>query len=70
MALVRVEVKLSDKAESIEAEEGVSVESLLQKLGPQWRNNVVVIVNGRVAKAEDLLHASDRIVIFPLLAGG
>jgi sulfur carrier protein ThiS len=70
MGVVRVELKIGDQPETIETEEGISVESLLQRLELRWRDNVVVIVNGKVARAEDLLHASDRISIFPLLAGG
>jgi sulfur carrier protein ThiS len=70
MAWVRVEVKLIDKEKIIDVEEGTSVENLLQQLEPQWRDNVLVIANGKVAKAKDLIHASDRIMILPLLAGG
>ena len=70
MALVQVEVKLTDKEKIIEVEEGTSVRNLLPQLEPRWRDNVIVIVNGKVARNEDLLSSSDRILILPLLAGG
>jgi sulfur carrier protein ThiS len=70
MALVRLEVRLGEKEKIIEVEEGTPVGDLIQQLEPQWRDNVLVIANGRVAKAKDLLNAADRILILPLLAGG
>jgi len=70
MALVRVEVKLTDKEKIIEVEEGTSVKNLLPQLESRWRDNVIVIVNGKAARNEDLLSSSDRILILPLLAGG
>ena len=70
MVLVRVEVKLGEKEMVLEVPEGAPVEALLERLEPKWRENVLVIANGKVAKAKDLIHASDRILILPLLAGG
>ncbi len=69
-ALVRVEVRLGDKENSIEVPEGTTVEELVEHLEPQWRKNVLVIVNGQTAKATDRIHTSDRILVVPLLSGG
>ncbi len=70
VALVRVEVRLGDKENIIEAAEGTPVEKLIEQIEPKWRKNVLVIVNGQTAKATDRIHVSDRILIVPLLSGG
>jgi molybdopterin converting factor small subunit len=70
MALVHAIVKLGEKETVLEAPEGTSVEALVKKLEAKWRDNVLVISNGKAAKATDLLYASDRVLILPLLAGG
>jgi sulfur carrier protein ThiS len=63
-------MKLGNKEIILEVPEGTSVGALLQRLEPQWRDNVLVIANGKVAHMNDLLNASDRVLILPLLAGG
>lgn len=70
MTLVRVEMKLGNKEIILEVPEGTTVGTLLERLEPQWRGNVLVIANGKVAHMNDLLNASDRVLILPLLAGG
>lgn len=70
MALVEVRVRLSGQETILRVPEGTPVGTLPKRLDRKWRDNVVVIVNGKVAKKDDLLDPMDRVVILPLLAGG
>jgi molybdopterin converting factor small subunit len=63
-------MKLGNKESILEVPEGTTVGTLLKRLEPQWRGNVLVVANGKVAHMNDLLNASDRVLILPLLAGG
>ena len=70
MALVRVEMKLGNKEIILAVPEEITFGTLLERLKPPWRRNVLVIANGKVAHMNDLLNPSDRILMRPLLAGG
>ncbi len=70
MALVKVQVELSEKKDILKVPQGTPVRSILERLEPKWRNNVLVLVNGKIANKEDKLLSSDRVLILPLLAGG
>jgi sulfur carrier protein ThiS len=66
---VHVLVKL-DAENTLTVPDNTRVAALSQYLDPRWRDHVIVLVNGRVAAEESILHASDRVVIVPLVAGG
>lgn len=70
MARVKVQVKLSEKKAILKVPQGTPVRSILEQLEPKWQKNVLVLVNGKIAKKEDKLLSSDRVLILPLLAGG
>jgi sulfur carrier protein ThiS len=70
MASVRAFLRLGKNETVLDLPEGISVQAVLEKLEPRWRDNVIVTANGRILKETDQLHGSDRILIFPLLAGG
>ena len=70
MALVKVQVELSEKKDILKVPQGTPVRNILERLEPKWRNNVLVLVNGKIANKEDKLLSSDRVLILPLLAGG
>jgi molybdopterin converting factor small subunit len=70
MPLVRVKVKLGDKETFLEVPEGICVETLLDKLEEKWRNNVLIIINGKAADSKDSITSLDHVLILPLLAGG
>ena len=54
----------------VKVPEGYCVADLKKRLDPKWRKNVIVIVNGKIAQNEQVLTESDRIRIFPIMAGG
>lgn len=70
MAVVKVQVELSEKKAILKVPQGTPVRSIIERLEPEWQNNVLVLVNGKIAKKEDKLLSSDRVLILPLLAGG
>ena len=70
MALVKVHMKLGGEETMLEVPDGTPVRTVLNRVGPKWRNNVLVLVNGKSAEVEDLLHTSDRVLLLPLLGGG
>ncbi len=70
MALVKVQLKLSEKKAILKVPQGTPVRSILERLEPKWQDNAMVLVNGKIAKKEDKLLSSDRVLILPLLAGG
>jgi sulfur carrier protein ThiS len=70
MAVVKVQVKLSEKKAILKVPQGTPVKSILERLEPKWQDNAMVLVNGKIAKKEDKLLPSDRVLILPLLAGG
>jgi hypothetical protein len=70
MPQVNILVKLSGRETILKVPEGTRVSALSDLLEPEWRDNVVILINGKAANTEDLVHAQDRVLIFPLLAGG
>jgi sulfur carrier protein ThiS len=70
MALVDIQVKLGGEEAILQVPQGTLVKSILERMEPKWRNNVLVVVNGKIANKEDKLLSSDRVLVLPLLAGG
>jgi sulfur carrier protein ThiS len=70
MALVNIQVKLSEKKAILKVPQGTPVRSILERLEPEWQDNAMVLVNGKIANKEDKVLSSDRVLILPLLAGG
>jgi len=68
--MVKVIAKLGSQDEVLEVPEGVRVGDLDKRLTTKWRGNVVVLVNGEVARQDQLLNELDRVRIFPLMGGG
>lgn len=68
--MVKVHIKLGEHPEILELSEGATVSELIQKLDPRWRDNVLIVVDGKVAKPNDPLQSSDRVVVVPLMSGG
>lgn len=68
--MVKVVVKLTERPETMELAEGACVSELIRKLSPRWRDNVLVVVDGKVARPDDPLRSSDRVVVLPLMSGG
>ncbi len=58
MALVKVQVELSEKKDILKVPQGTPVRSILERLEPEWQNNVLVLVNGKIANKEDKLFSS------------
>ena len=70
MASVKVRMKLGREETVLEVPDGTPVKNVIARVAPEWRDNILVVVNGKSVNEDDLLHASDRVVILPLLAGG
>jgi len=68
--MVRVYINLGEQKETMELTEGSSTDNLMEKLAPEWSDNVLVVVNGKVAKPGQPLYSSDRVVVLPLMSGG
>ena len=68
--MVRVYINLGEKQETMELTPGSSTDNLMEKLAPEWSDNVLVVVNGKVAKPGQPLYSSDRVVVLPLMSGG
>ena len=68
--MVKVYINLGEKQETMELTPGSSTDSLMEKLAPEWSDNVFVVVNGKVAKPGQPLYSSDRVVVLPLMSGG
>jgi hypothetical protein len=67
---IKVQVKLAGEDTILEVPEGTSVSALPDLLDPKWRENVLILINGKVADTRDLIRSSDCVLILPLLAGG
>ena len=68
--MINVYMKLGEQKETMELTEGSSTDNLMEKLAPEWSDNVLVVVNGKVAKPGQPLYSSDRVVVLPLMSGG
>jgi len=68
--MVRVYINLGEQKETMELTAGSSTDNLMEKLAPEWSDNVLVVVNGKVAKPGQPLYSSDRVVVLPLMSGG
>ncbi len=54
----------------LEAQEGASVQEVLQGLGLPLEEAKVVFVNGRNASLEQGLQQGDKVAVFPAVGGG
>ena len=68
--MVKVYINLREQKETMALPEGSSTDKLMEKLAPEWGDNVFVVVNGKVAKSGQPLYSSDRVVVLPLMGGG
>jgi|GEM_PF-3105857 sulfur carrier protein ThiS len=68
--MVTVYINMGENQETMELPPGSSTDSLMEKLLPEWDHNVLVVVNGKVAKPGQPLYSSDRVVVLPLMSGG
>ena len=68
--MINVYMKLGEQQETMALPAGSSTDNLMEKLSPEWGDNVFVVVNGKVAKPGQPLYSSDRVVVFPLMSGG
>jgi sulfur carrier protein ThiS len=59
-----------EKKAILKVPQGTPVRSILERLEPEWQDNAMVLVNGKIANKEDKVLSSDRVLILPLLAGG
>jgi molybdopterin synthase sulfur carrier subunit len=55
---------------TVEVEEGITVEALMDRLGIPREQPKIIFVNGRHAQPTHILQEGDRLGIFPPLAGG
>jgi sulfur carrier protein ThiS len=68
--MVNVYINLGEQKETMELPGGSSTDRLMEKLAPGWGENILIVVNGKVAKPGQSLYSSDRVVVFPLMSGG
>jgi len=68
--MVKVYLNLGEQKETMALPAGSSTDNLMEKLAPEWGDNVFVVVNGKVAKPGQSLYSSDRVVVLPLMSGG
>ncbi|NLW45557.1 MAG: MoaD/ThiS family protein [Syntrophomonadaceae bacterium] len=68
-ALGELKQKMNPAEGVIDTEEQLDVETLLDILGID-RQDLVIMVNDRKADAGDYLHDGDRVVIIPFVVGG
>jgi molybdopterin converting factor small subunit len=54
----------------VEAEEGESLQDVVQRLGLPLREAKVIFVNGKHASLDQSLRDGDRIAVFPAVGGG
>jgi molybdopterin converting factor small subunit len=54
----------------VEVPAGTSVAAVLGQFGVPVDGTVVVLVNGRTAELDSVLHEGDAVAVFPALAGG
>jgi molybdopterin converting factor small subunit len=69
-ATVRIEVKLGECPQELQVPDGTLSGDVPAILAPKWRNNVLLVVNGRVAGTDVCLKKGDRVVVLPKMAGG
>ena len=68
--MLKAIAKLGGEEIVIELPEGCCLADLKKKLDPKWQENVLVVVNGKIAQNGQVFNKSDRIRIFPIMAGG
>jgi len=68
--MIKVYINLGEKKETMALPAGSSTDNLMEKLSPEWDHNVLVVINGKVAKPGQPLYSSDRVVVLPLMSGG
>ena len=67
---VFVKLMLGECTHALRVPEGTLSATVSERLPPQWRDHVIVVVNGRIASPDAPLKKEDRVVIFPKMAGG
>ena len=68
--MVKVIAKLGMEDEVIQVPENTLVLDLKKRLPFRWQENVLVIINGKIAQNEQNLKAIDRVRVLPIIAGG
>lgn len=54
----------------VEVSKGTRVSDLLARFGVPEQESLVILVNGRDAPADCVLHEGDVVAVFPAMAGG
>jgi len=62
--------KLGGEEIVMELPDGCLLADLKKRLELKWRKNCVDVVNGKIAQNGQVFNKSDRIRIFPMMAGG
>jgi molybdopterin converting factor small subunit len=65
-----VEVKLEEVPQELIVADGTLSGDLPLKLAARWRDQIMVVVNGKVVGSDVRLKIGDRVVVLPKMAGG
>ena len=67
---VTIEVKLGEQPQKLVLAEGTPISKIPLELDSKWREQIMVVVNGKVAGSDVHIKAGDRVVVLPKMAGG